>query len=219
MVKDDGRGCKEGEQGLKRYKNASDIQDDDDVLWQGTNNPSHELQPGVQKKEQGRRQESHTVATLALLPPTTATDDQIEAAKIKPAEFYSLSCSRREHRMGRSLQCDLVVPLLYVSRFQCVITVSNTECRGWYDFTLEDTSSNGTLINDVLISKKTVPLHSGDEICFPQRSQGQKRGIGYVFEERRPDEVGTQQFDSELPPHEQDTQQFDYEISEVAFNA
>ena len=68
----------------------------------------------------------------------------------------------REVTIGRSTNCDIYLD-------QRCIYASNMHGTIYYDgnqLMFKDTSSNGTLVNNIMVKKRTVPIHRGDSIMI-----------------------------------------------------
>lgn len=87
---------------------------------------------------------------------------------------------KREWTIGRRRGCDLSFPSnKLVSGDHCKLTVD--EISG--EVTLEDTSTNGTVINKLqVVKKQTYPLQSGDIIYLVYRKNEPEHNVAYLYE-------------------------------------
>lgn len=87
---------------------------------------------------------------------------------------------KREWTIGRRRGCDLSFPSnKLVSGDHCKLRVD--EKSG--EVTLEDTSTNGTVINKLrVVKKQTYPLQSGDIIYLVYRKNEPEHNVAYLYE-------------------------------------
>ncbi|XP_030647577.1 E3 ubiquitin-protein ligase CHFR [Chanos chanos] len=96
----------------------------------------------------------------------------------------------RECTVGRRKGCDLSFPTnKLVSGDHCKITQDEESGEAW----LEDTSTNGTVINmSKLVKKQMHLLQSGDVIYFVYRKNEPVLNIAYVYHSLKPKPAGSQ---------------------------
>ena len=80
-------------------------------------------------------------------------------------DYLILSC-QKHHRIGRSEDSDIIIPLPSISRNHCRIQVECDSADNTYRCYLRDQSSNGTFVNGLCVLKSSVPLEFGDVISF-----------------------------------------------------
>ncbi|XP_050603723.1 E3 ubiquitin-protein ligase CHFR isoform X4 [Macaca thibetana thibetana] len=87
---------------------------------------------------------------------------------------------KREWTIGRRRGCDLSFPgNKLVSGDHCKIVVDEKSGQ----VTLEDTSTNGTVINKLkVVKKQTCPLQSGDVIYLVYRKNEPEHNVAYLYE-------------------------------------
>ncbi|XP_077812063.1 E3 ubiquitin-protein ligase CHFR isoform X5 [Macaca mulatta] len=87
---------------------------------------------------------------------------------------------KREWTIGRRRGCDLSFPgNKLVSGDHCKIVVDEKSGQ----VTLEDTSTNGTVINKLkVVKKQTCPLQSGDAIYLVYRKNEPEHNVAYLYE-------------------------------------
>ncbi|KAL4691580.1 hypothetical protein H8957_003284 [Semnopithecus entellus] len=87
---------------------------------------------------------------------------------------------KREWTIGRRRGCDLSFPgNKLVSGDHCKIVVDEKSGQ----VTLEDTSTNGTVINKLkVVKKQTCPLQSGDIIYLVYRKNEPEHNVAYLYE-------------------------------------
>ncbi|ELW66963.1 E3 ubiquitin-protein ligase CHFR [Tupaia chinensis] len=87
---------------------------------------------------------------------------------------------KREWTIGRRRGCDLSFPSnKLVSGDHCKIVVDEKSGQ----VMLEDTSTNGTVINKVkVVRKQTCPLHTGDVIYLVYRKNEPEHNVAYLYE-------------------------------------
>ncbi|XP_043924653.1 E3 ubiquitin-protein ligase CHFR [Protopterus annectens] len=86
----------------------------------------------------------------------------------------------REWTVGRKNGCDLSLPSnKLVSGNHCKIIADQTSGQVW----LEDTSTNGTVINkSKVVKKQTYPLQSGDVIYIVYRKNEPENNVAFLYE-------------------------------------
>ncbi|OXB85007.1 UNVERIFIED_CONTAM: hypothetical protein H355_016129 [Colinus virginianus] len=87
---------------------------------------------------------------------------------------------KREWTIGRKKGCDLSFPgNKLVSGDHCKITVDEESGQ----VSLEDTSTNGTVINKLkVVKKQTYPLQTGDVIYVVYRKNEPENNVAYLYE-------------------------------------
>nr|XP_013004025.1 E3 ubiquitin-protein ligase CHFR isoform X7 [Cavia porcellus] len=87
---------------------------------------------------------------------------------------------KREWTLGRRRGCDLSFPSnKLVSGDHCKIVVDEKSGQ----VTLEDTSTNGTVINKLkVVKKQTCPLQTGDVIYLVYRKNEPEHNVAYLYE-------------------------------------
>ncbi|EMP40294.1 E3 ubiquitin-protein ligase CHFR [Chelonia mydas] len=87
---------------------------------------------------------------------------------------------KREWTIGRKKGCDLSFPgNKLVSGDHCKITVDEESGQ----VSLEDTSTNGTVINKLkVVKKQTCPLQTGDVIYVVYRKNEPENNVAYLYE-------------------------------------
>ncbi|XP_032165800.1 E3 ubiquitin-protein ligase CHFR isoform X2 [Mustela erminea] len=87
---------------------------------------------------------------------------------------------KREWTIGRRRGCDLSFPgNKLVSGDHCKITVDEKSGQ----VSLEDTSTNGTVINKLkVVKKQTCPLQTGDVIYLVYRKNEPEHNVAYLYE-------------------------------------
>uniref|UniRef100_A0A8C4YTI2 E3 ubiquitin-protein ligase CHFR n=2 Tax=Gopherus TaxID=38771 RepID=A0A8C4YTI2_9SAUR len=87
---------------------------------------------------------------------------------------------KREWTIGRKKGCDLSFPgNKLVSGDHCKITVDKESGQA----SLEDTSTNGTVINKLkVVKKQTCPLQTGDVIYVVYRKNEPENNVAYLYE-------------------------------------
>uniref|UniRef100_A0A8C8TIK7 E3 ubiquitin-protein ligase CHFR n=1 Tax=Peromyscus maniculatus bairdii TaxID=230844 RepID=A0A8C8TIK7_PERMB len=87
---------------------------------------------------------------------------------------------KREWTIGRRRGCDLSFPSnKLVSGDHCKLRVDDKSGQ----VTLEDTSTNGTVINKLqVVKKQTYPLQSGDIIYLVYRKNEPEHNVAYLYE-------------------------------------
>ncbi|XP_059105722.1 E3 ubiquitin-protein ligase CHFR isoform X2 [Peromyscus eremicus] len=87
---------------------------------------------------------------------------------------------KREWTIGRRRGCDLSFPSnKLVSGDHCKLRVDDKSGQ----VTLEDTSTNGTVINKLqVVKKQTYPLQSGDVIYLVYRKNEPEHNVAYLYE-------------------------------------
>ncbi|XP_023576427.1 E3 ubiquitin-protein ligase CHFR [Octodon degus] len=87
---------------------------------------------------------------------------------------------KREWTLGRRRGCDLSFPSnKLVSGDHCKIVVDEKSGQ----VTLEDTSTNGTVINKLkIVKKQTCPLQTGDVIYLVYRKNEPEHNVAYLYE-------------------------------------
>ncbi|XP_035385530.1 E3 ubiquitin-protein ligase CHFR isoform X2 [Electrophorus electricus] len=101
-----------------------------------------------------------------------------------PDSEGTLLLVNRECTIGRRKGCDLSFPAnKLVSGDHCKISQDQTSGQVW----LEDTSTNGTVINmSKLVKKQSHLLHSGDVVYFVYRKSEPEQNIAYVYQALSP---------------------------------
>lgn len=86
----------------------------------------------------------------------------------------------REWTVGRKNDCDLSLPSnKLVSGNHCKIIADQTLGQAW----LEDTSTNGTVINkSKVVKKQTYPLQNGDVIYIVYRKNEPQNNVAFLYE-------------------------------------
>lgn len=87
---------------------------------------------------------------------------------------------KREWTIGRRRGCDLSFPSnKLVSGDHCKLVVDEKSGQ----VTLEDTSTNGTVINKLkVVKKQTCPLQTGDVIYLVYRKNEPEHNVAYLYE-------------------------------------
>ncbi|XP_070618806.1 E3 ubiquitin-protein ligase CHFR isoform X3 [Erythrolamprus reginae] len=95
---------------------------------------------------------------------------------------------KNEWTIGRKRCCDLSFPgNKLVSGYHCKITVDEKSGQVW----LQDTSTNGTVINkQKVVKKQTCPLHTGDVIYVVYRKYDPGNNIAFLYEYLHPKKDG-----------------------------
>uniref|UniRef100_A0A8D2CTQ1 E3 ubiquitin-protein ligase CHFR n=1 Tax=Sciurus vulgaris TaxID=55149 RepID=A0A8D2CTQ1_SCIVU len=98
---------------------------------------------------------------------------------------------KREWTIGRRRGCDLSFPSnKLVSGDHCKILVDEKSGQA----TLEDTSTNGTVINKLkVVKKQTCPLQTGDVIYLVYRKNEPEHNVAYLYESLREKQGMTQE--------------------------
>ncbi|XP_047417936.1 E3 ubiquitin-protein ligase CHFR isoform X1 [Sciurus carolinensis] len=98
---------------------------------------------------------------------------------------------KREWTIGRRRGCDLSFPSnKLVSGDHCKILVDEKSGQA----TLEDTSTNGTVINKLkVVKKQTCPLQTGDVIYLVYRKNEPEHNVAYLYESLRENQGMTQE--------------------------
>ncbi|KAM4707701.1 E3 ubiquitin-protein ligase CHFR isoform 1-T5 [Discoglossus pictus] len=91
---------------------------------------------------------------------------------------------KREWTIGRKKACDLSFPgNKLVSGEHCKITVDEESGH----VSLEDTSTNGTVINKLkVVKKQTCPLQNGDVIYLVYRKNEPEQNVAYMYKSLTP---------------------------------
>ncbi|XP_067162958.1 E3 ubiquitin-protein ligase CHFR isoform X3 [Apteryx mantelli] len=98
---------------------------------------------------------------------------------------------KREWTIGRRKGCDLSFPgNKLVSGDHCKITVDEESGQ----VSLEDTSTNGTVINKLkVVKKQTYPLQTGDVIYVVYRKNEPENNVAYLYESLNTQHDATQE--------------------------
>ncbi|KAM3825877.1 E3 ubiquitin-protein ligase CHFR [Vipera latastei] len=95
---------------------------------------------------------------------------------------------KKEWTIGRKKGCDLSFPgNKLVSGYHCKITVDEKSGQAL----LQDTSTNGTVINkQKVVKKQTCPLQTGDVIYVVYRKYEPENNVAYLYESLHPKKDG-----------------------------
>uniref|UniRef100_A0A2I3H819 E3 ubiquitin-protein ligase CHFR n=1 Tax=Nomascus leucogenys TaxID=61853 RepID=A0A2I3H819_NOMLE len=104
---------------------------------------------------------------------------------------------KREWTIGRRRGCDLSFPSnKLVSGDHCRIIVDEKSGQ----VTLEDTSTNGTVINKLkVVKKQTCPLQTGDVIYLVYRKNEPEHNVAYLYESLNEKQGMTQESFGNIP--------------------